>query len=48
MMNKLEQHVKACSKCIVDLLCKKHNLNYGNMSSVATGKRKTCQGWTLP
>ena len=26
MMNKLEQHVKACSKCIVDLLSKKHNL----------------------
>ena len=33
--------------CLKDF-CKKHNLNYGNMSSVATGKRKTCQGWTLP
>lgn len=26
---------------------KKHNLNPGNLSSVKTGKRKSCQGWTL-
>ena len=26
MINKLEQHIKACSGCIVKLLMKKHNL----------------------
>lgn len=27
--------------------CKDNALNYGNMSSVATKHRKSCQGWTL-
>ena len=26
MLNKLEQHIKACNNCIVKLLMKKHNL----------------------
>lgn len=26
MINKLEQHIKACNMCIVKLLMKKHNL----------------------
>ena len=26
MINKLEQHIKACNQCIVNLLMKKHNL----------------------
>ena len=27
--------------------CKEKGINYGNMSSVATGKRKSCGGWKL-
>jgi len=26
MLNKLEQHIKACNGCIVKVLMKKHNL----------------------
>ena len=32
--------------CLKDF-CKENKLNYGNMSSVATGHRKKCQGWSL-
>jgi|LakMenEpi03Aug12_release.lakeMendotaPanAssembly.Ray.scaffolds.fasta_scaffold480449_1 hypothetical protein len=30
--------------CLKDF-CKLHGLNYGNMSSMATGNRKSCHGW---
>ena len=43
--------VSPCSEKINVLnlkqFCKSNALNYGNMSSVATGHRKSCQGWTL-
>lgn len=32
--------------CLKDF-CKEVSINYGNMSSVATGRRKSCQGWRL-
>ena len=35
MMNKLEQHIKACSKCIVDLLMKKHNLKVKKQAPIS-------------
>lgn len=31
--------------CLKDF-CKLHSLNYGNMSSMAVGNRKSCHGWT--
>ena len=40
MMNKLEQHVKACSKCIVDLLSKKHNLKVKKQAPIIINIRK--------
>jgi len=40
MMNKLEQHVKACSKCIVDLLMKKHNLKVKKQAPIIINNRK--------
>jgi len=40
MMNKLEQHVKACSKCIVDLLSKKHNLKVKKQAPRRINTRK--------
>jgi hypothetical protein len=40
MMNKLEQHVKACSKCIVDLLMKKHNLKVKKQAPIIINTRK--------
>ena len=40
MMNKLEQHVKACSKCIVDLLSKKHNLKVKKQATIIINTRK--------
>ena len=39
-MNKLEQHVKACSKCIVDLLSKKHNLKVKKQAPVSFNSKK--------
>ena len=40
MMNKLEQHIKACSKCIVDLLMKKHNLKVKKQAPIIINNRK--------
>ena len=40
MMNKLEQHVKACSKCIVDLLCKRHNLKVRKQAPISINTKK--------
>ena len=40
MMNKLEQHVKACSKCIVDLLSKRHNLKVKKQAPVSFSLKK--------
>ena len=40
MINKLEQHVKACSKCIVDLLCKRHNLKVKKQAPVSFSMKK--------
>ena len=40
MMNKLEQHVKACSKCIVDLLSKRHNLKVKKQAPVSFSMKK--------
>lgn len=33
--------------CLKDF-CEQNNLNYGNMNSVSTGRRQSCQGWKLP
>ena len=40
MMNKLEQHIKAWSKCIVDLLMKKHNLKVKKQAPIIINTRK--------
>ena len=40
MINKLEQHVKACSKCIVDLLSKKHNLKVKKQAPINFSMKK--------
>jgi len=40
MMNKLEQHVKACSKCIVDLLSKRHNLKVKKQAPIKLNLKK--------
>ena len=39
-MNKLEQHVKACSKCIVDLLSKRHNLKVKKQAPIKLNLKK--------
>ena len=39
-MNKLEQHIKACSKCIVDLLSKKHNLKVKKQAPISISTKK--------
>jgi ribosomal protein L37AE/L43A len=40
MNNKLEQHIKACHKCIVDLLMKKHNLKVKKQAPVSFSLKK--------
>jgi hypothetical protein len=40
MMNKLEQHVKSCSKCIVDLLSKRHNLKVKKQAPIKFSLKK--------
>jgi ribosomal protein L37AE/L43A len=40
MVNKLEQHIKACHKCIVDLLMKKHNLKVKKQAPVSFSLKK--------
>ncbi len=40
MVNKLEQHIKACHKCIVDLLMKKHNLKVKKQAPVKFSLKK--------
>jgi ribosomal protein L37AE/L43A len=40
MVNKLEQHIKACHKCIVDLLMKKHNLKVKKQAPVTLNTKK--------
>ena len=40
MNNKLEQHIKACHKCIVDLLMKKHNLKVKKQAPISINTKK--------
>jgi ribosomal protein L37AE/L43A len=40
MMNKLEQHIKACHKCIVNLLMKKHNLKVKKQAPISINTNK--------
>ena len=40
MINKLEQHIKACHKCIVDLLMKKHNLKVKRQAPISITTKK--------
>ena len=40
MMNKLEQHIKACSQCIVNLLMKKHNLKVKKQTPISINTKK--------
>ena len=40
MMNKLEQHIKACHQCIVNLLMKKHNLKVKKQAPVSINTKK--------
>jgi hypothetical protein len=40
MMNKLEQHLKACSQCIVNLLMKKHSLKVKKQAPVKFSLKK--------
>ena len=40
MINKLEQHIKACHKCIVDLHMKKHNLKVKKQAPIKLNLKK--------
>ena len=40
MVNKLEQHIKACHQCIVNLLMKKHNLKVKKQAPVSLNLKK--------
>jgi len=40
MVNKLEQHIKACHKCIIDLLSKRHNLKVKKQAPVSMNLKK--------
>jgi hypothetical protein len=40
MINKLEQHIKACSQCIVNLLMKKHNLTVKKQPPLSINTKK--------
>jgi ribosomal protein L37AE/L43A len=40
MVNKLEQHIKACHKCIIDILSKRHNLKVKKQAPVKLNLKK--------
>ena len=40
MINKLEQHIKACHQCIVNLLMKKHNLKVKKQAPIKLNLKK--------
>jgi hypothetical protein len=40
MINKLEQHIKACHKCIIDLLSKRHNLKVKKQAPISISTKK--------
>jgi hypothetical protein len=40
MINKLEQHIKACHQCIVNLLMKKHNLKVKKQAPIKINTKK--------
>jgi hypothetical protein len=40
MINKLEQHIKACHKCIIDLLSKRHNLKVKRQAPISITTKK--------
>ncbi|MEY2867917.1 MAG: hypothetical protein RIR01_317 [Bacteroidota bacterium] len=40
MVNKLEQHIKACHQCIVNLLMKKHNLKVKKQAPIKLNLKK--------
>jgi ribosomal protein L37AE/L43A len=40
IVNKLEQHIKACNDCVVKLLMKRHNLKVKKQAPVSFNTRK--------
>ena len=40
MMNKLEQHIKACNNCTVLLLMKRHNLTIRKPKAITINTKK--------
>jgi len=40
IINKLEQHIKACSDCVVKLLMKRHNLKVKKQAPVSFSSKK--------
>lgn len=40
MINKLEQHIKSCSSCVVNLLMKRHNLKVKKQAPITINTKK--------